>query len=245
MSAVLTDGVLVVGDSPLSDDIRIYRQPGPTDAPVYTVEIGPLDGRRPTRMWMFPAHQVKSVLVRAGPGNDVVDLGAATFPLPRSIEFGPVSVPTRIDGGIGDDRMYGGTSRDLVSDRFGNDRVEGGDGDDWINGGWGNDFLSGGRGNDYVSGSYGNDYVHGDDGDDRLNGGPGNDHVGFNAVGPLNSEPGNDILFGGSGEDWMVGGSGRDRIFGGTGKDRWSLEDDDSEMRDRTPDEPKDVPAGV
>src|SRR5688500_1076027 len=81
LSATLVDGTVVVLGTPMSDDIRVYRRPGPSDAPVYAVEIGPLDGRRPTQVWEFPLRQVNSVLVRAGSGDDLVDLVAATFTL--------------------------------------------------------------------------------------------------------------------------------------------------------------------
>jgi uncharacterized delta-60 repeat protein len=105
--------------------------------------------------------------------------------------------------------------------------------------------LNGGFGDDVIVGGAGDDDLRGDDGNDHLTGGAGNDHVGFNAVGPLNSEPGDDILFGGAGEDWMVGGHGTDQIYGGADGDHWSLEDQDSEMLDRTSEEPKDIAAGV
>ena len=244
LSATLVNGLLVVTGSSRPDQILMFREPGLNDAPVYTVVIQD-DTTRPVYQASFPLGQVRAVAVRAGAGDDVVDLAVATFALPAVTGYGPVSVPSRIDGGLDDDVIHGGTSRDMVVDVFGDDRVFGHDGDDWLNGGRGDDFLSGGGGNDFVFGSAGNDTVHGDEGNDRLDGGAGNDHVGRNGVGPMVSEPGDDILFGGSGEDWMVGGSGRDRIFGGPGRDHFSLEDAESEKLDRTPDEPNDVPLSV
>ena len=242
LSATLESGVLLVEGTSASDAIRVYRMPGPTDAPAYAVEIGPVNGKGPTFFWMFPASQVASVVVRAGGGNDVVDLATATFALPAVVGYGPVTVPARADGGLGDDAIYGGLARNFLFGSFGNDQINGGPGDDWIDGGWGDDHLDGGPGRDYVSGGFGNDSVYGGEGDDRLYGGPGNDHVGYNGVGPTVSEPGNDLLVGGTGEDWMVGGQGTDRIYGGPGRDHFSLEDAEPEKRDRTPDEPNDVP---
>ena len=245
LSATLTAGVLSVEGTAAADDIRVYfyrSEPG-ADAK-YVVEVGPRFTKPPTRFWEFPAEDVRSVAVRAGAGDDVVDLAAATIPIPLGAfaDIGPVRVPTRVDAGLGGDVVYGGASRDMIFGGFGDDDVFGGAGDDWLDGGWGNDDLSGGNGNDYVSGSLGNDNVYGDVGNDRLTGGPGNDHVGRNGVGPMASEPGNDLLIGGTGEDWMVGGEGKDLIFGGPGRDHFSLEDAESEKLDRTPDEPNDVP---
>ena len=262
LSATLVDGTLTVLGTPLWDDIRVYRRPGPTDAPVYAVEIGPRDGRRPTLTWEFPLQDVRSVVVRSGSGDDVVDLGAATFPLPRSTEYGPLTVPSRVDSGIGNDRVYGGTSRDMIVDPFGNERIEGGQGDDWINAGWGrdvvhggiggdivfggtgNDFLEGGPGDDRLYGGSGDDVVHGDGGNDRLYGGAGNDWLGKIPFGPVIAEQGDDFLDGGDGVDRLLGGAGTDRMFGGPGRDVWLQgwspveQDAESERVDRTPDEP-------
>ena len=240
LSVGVVDGTLVVVGSAGPDRIRLYDDV--TDkGPVIVVIVERLLIGGAPEVHEVPSEGVRSVLVRAGAGDDEVDL----FDAPTGPTSGPVSLPSRIDAGLGDDRVFGGRGRDFVVGGFGKDRIHGNDGGDWLDGGWGNDFLDGGRGNDYVFGSYGDDTVRGGEGDDRLSGGPGNDHVGFNGIGPLASEPGDDVLFGGSGEDWMVGGVGKDRISGGTGRDHWSLEDDDSEMLDRTPDEPKDVPIGV
>jgi Ca2+-binding RTX toxin-like protein len=240
LSANVVNGTLVVVGTNGPDRIAMWEDVGPKGP----VIVGYVDAQlfgRPPETFEVPAESVHSILVRAGAGADTVDL----FDAPVGPTSGPISIPCRIDAGLGNDVVTGSDVRDVIVGGFGNDRIDGNRGNDWIDGGWGNDDLRGGEGNDYVSGGYGDDIVTGDEGDDRLFGGAGNDHVGFNASGPLNSEPGNDILSGGPGEDWMVGGKGKDRIFGGTGRDHFSLEDDDSEMIDRTPDEPKDVPVGV
>jgi Ca2+-binding RTX toxin-like protein len=239
-SATVVDGMLVVVGTNGPDRIVMWEDEGAT-GPVIVGFVDALLFGRPPETFEVPAEGVRSILVRALAGNDTVDL----FDAPVGPSSNSTSLPSRIDAGLGKDVVTGGVGRDVIFGGFGNDRINGGRGNDWIDGGWGNDELHGGDGNDYVSGSYGDDDVTGDEGDDRLSGGAGNDHVGFNAVGPLVSEPGNDVLSGGPGEDWMVGGAGKDRIYGGTGRDHFSLEDDDSEMLDRTPDEPKDVPQGV
>jgi Ca2+-binding RTX toxin-like protein len=242
LSASLQGDVLYVEGSPLSDSILIRQEPGPTDAPAYAVEIGPNDGsKRPTEFWQFPAKSVGSILVRAGSGNDLVDMAIATYAAPAVVGFAPVAVPTRVDAGLGDDQVYGGTSRDYVYGSFGKDQIFGGGGNDFLVGGWGDDILRGGQGDDFVSGGIGDDAVGGDEGNDRLFGGAGNDFLGSLGFGPRPTEPGNDLLFGGPGEDRLVGGEGNDRLFGGSGRDHFSRADDPSEMLDRTPDEPIDI----
>ena len=273
LSAVLQDGVLSVNGTAMSDDIRVYFYRGEPAAPaVYVVEIGPIDGERPTRTWEFPAADVRLVVVRAGGGNDVVDLGVATFPVPMNLftDVGPVAVPTRVDGGVGNDRMYGGTNRDMIIDLFGDDVIAGLAGHDWINAGWGNDTVYGNTGNDYLLGGPGTDTLVGQDGDDsiwggsgddvltgdfgndRLFGGAGNDRLGRLPVGPLAGEVGNDFMDGGDGTDRIFGGVGTDRLFGGPGRDVWlegwspAEKDTPAERVDRTPDEPVEmIPATV
>jgi Ca2+-binding RTX toxin-like protein len=244
LDATLANGVLTVEGTAASDDIVVYlfrAEPG-ADA-VYDVEVGPIGGERPTRFWQFPAADVKSVAVRAGGGDDVVDLAAATIAAPANplSEISPVPVPARIDGGLGNDTIYGGESRDTVTGGFGNDRIEGRGGDDLLLGGYGNDRIHGGDGNDLVLAGPGDDSISGDQGDDRLFGESGNDWLGAFSEGP-SDEPGNDLLVGGPGEDSLMGGSGDDRLFGGSGRDRFFFSDRPSEMIDRTPDERVDAP---
>ena len=242
LDATLANGVLLVEGTGLSDDIVVYfYRADPGAEAFYNVEIGPVNGERPTRLWQFPAAEVKSVVVRAGAGDDVVDLSAPYAPGNILTEVGPVAVPARVDGGLGSDTITGGTARDFLYGSFGNDQINGGPGDDWIDGGWGNDVLHGNAGNDFVYGAAGNDVVGGDEGNDRLFGGSGDDFLGSLGFGPRPTEPGNDILVGGAGENRLVGGEGKDSLFGGTGRDHFSRADDESEMLDRTPDEPIDI----
>ena len=235
LSVSLENGVLTVLGTPEAETITVYYARMGTSEEY--VVAGSAGGGR------FPAADVRVVAVRAFGGDDSVDLAIADVVFPAAIGFfGPVLVPARVDGGLGDDVIYGGASRDMISAGFGNDRVLGTEGDDWLDGGWGNDVLTGGDGNDYVSGGLGNDVVAGSAGDDRLNGGPGDDHVGARdgMPGSPDVEVGNDLLIGGAGEDRLAGGPGDDRIFGGTGRDHFSRIDQPSEWLDKTPDEPVD-----
>ena len=53
-----------------------------------------------------------------------------------------------INGGSGDDAIYGEQGRDILNGGGGDDEIYGGEGEDTINGGEGDDWLDGGPGND-------------------------------------------------------------------------------------------------
>ncbi|UDN27762.1 Ig-like domain-containing protein [Aeromonas caviae] len=73
------------------------------------------------------------------------------------------------------------------------------------------DTLLGGDGNDILFGQGGDDFLYGGAGNDTLFGGSGN--------GTLYGESGNDRLYGGSGNDTLYGGTGNDILSGGLGND--------------------------
>ena len=114
-----------------------------------------------------------------------------------------IGFAARINGGAGDDQIYGG---DLGNDLFGgtgNDYLIGGKLDDWLFGGDGNDILvaSGGLG-DMLDGGAGNDTLLGDNSEDWMIGGAGDDVLrGFDGM---------DVLEGGAGRDLLQGGEGGD-----------------------------------
>ncbi len=76
--------------------------------------------------------------IRAGGGDDVVDLSSST------LAYGDVV----IRGGDGDDVLWSGGGNDLLFGDAGADVILGGDGNDFLNGGSGADRLAGGRGDD-------------------------------------------------------------------------------------------------
>ncbi|MCV6590739.1 MAG: prepilin-type N-terminal cleavage/methylation domain-containing protein [Marinobacterium sp.] len=130
-------------------------------------------------------------------------------------------------GSDGNDTMQGDNNSsdpdDIINGGRGNDVLFGGDGDDWIYGGPGNDDLYGEAGDDVLSGGSGNDDMcdrrgrrnsansGGGPGDDLVWGGSGNDHLCGNA--------GDDILVGGTGNDWLYGNEDSDILIGGPGND--------------------------
>ncbi|WP_460021546.1 hypothetical protein [Magnetospira thiophila] len=146
-----------------------------------------------------------------------------------------------IDGGAGNDTIFGTALADT------------------IRGGTGNDILSGGGGNDVflVSGTnQGNDRIEGGAGDDTILGGSGNDVIGvdqdldvsdsievIDGGAGINSIRGSwrhnqmdfsqtelrqiDLIDGGSGNDTITGSAGADTIQGGAGEDILSGGDGD------------------
>ena len=122
-----------------------------------------------------------------------------------------------IDGGDGDDLIWGAGRDDALYGGAGNDRIWGDDevvdlaaafhGNDLLDGGSGNDQLSGQGGNDELYGGTGNDVLVGDDTATRLAG----EHHGDDY---LDGEDGNDELQGQGGADALFGGAGNDVLFG-------------------------------
>jgi Ca2+-binding RTX toxin-like protein len=68
-----------------------------------------------------------------------------------------------LNGGPGDDTLWGGNGNDILNGGAGNDILWGKDGDDILNGGAGNDTLWGGNGYDILNGGTGNDILRGGD----------------------------------------------------------------------------------
>ena len=138
-----------------------------------------------------------------------------------------------IIGHAGDDEIRGGNGLDSINAGDGDDRVLGGSDADIINGGDGNDSLSGGSGNDRINGQDGNDQIRGQLGDDILTGGDDADRLyGGRDNDTLRGDRGNDELLGGSGDDILVGvlptdpfpgRTEQDELTGGSGSDRFVL----------------------
>jgi Ca2+-binding RTX toxin-like protein len=116
-----------------------------------------------------------------------------------------------IDGSGGNDIVDGGEGNDDITTEDGNDSIVGNTGDDQIDSGAGLDTIFGGDGNDTAFGGDGNDTLYGDNGDntDTLN--AGNDY--------LDGQRGDDVILGETGTDTLIGGLGSDFISGGDGDD--------------------------
>jgi Ca2+-binding RTX toxin-like protein len=134
-----------------------------------------------------------------------------------------------IDGGAGNDAIFGdqcgekarrlfgvsaGDGNDTLLGNTGNDQLFGSGGDDWLRGGPGKDALGGGSGNDRLEGDAGTDVLDGGKGDDRVYGGADADW--------LIGRSGNDRISGGDGRDKLEGGSGKDSLTGGKGRNSYA-----------------------
>lgn len=110
-----------------------------------------------------------------------------------------------------------------------NDIINGGNGNDTIYGQQGDDVISGGYGDDILHGGEGNDVINGGEGDDILYGGKGNDHLkGAGGDDSLYGGKGNDILEAGYEDDIVMdGGEGLDRYLGSEGNDTMYFDQED------------------
>ena len=130
--------------------------------------------------------------IEGGAGNDVIDLTSSLY----------AYTDVTIDGGDGNDALWGSSGNDVLLGSGGNDDLFGGAGQDYLMGGGGNDTLNGDRGNDLLEGDEGNDAL--------------TDSFGNNL---LYAKDGNDSLAGGVGNEAFIGGKGNDTITTGTGAD--------------------------
>lgn len=116
-----------------------------------------------------------------------------------------------VDGGTGDDTIYGGDD---------DDSLHGGTGYDEIYGGIDEDTISGGRQSDSMYGEEGDDLIFGYNHDDSLNGGEGVSTPPLDGdTDYLSGGEGDDTLYGGSQDDTLSGGEGADVMFGGEDED--------------------------
>jgi RTX calcium-binding nonapeptide repeat (4 copies) len=97
------------------------------------------------------------------PAADVTDVHAIVGDESDIVRM-KVAIPTVVEAGPGDDRVYGGRAADDIDGGPGNDTLVGGDGDDTLRGGPGNDSLTGGKGTDTYSGDEDDDTIRSRDG---------------------------------------------------------------------------------
>ena len=207
--------VSTVTKAEVADDIKL--RPGAT-AGSYVAGWRPAGSTAAYQETTFAVPvDVDAVWVRAGGGNDRVEIDPA------------VLTSIYVDGGAGNDTIFGGGGADILYGAAGHDTVDGRGGNDLVFGDGdvdtpavqvpvapaaeGNDVLTGGDGIDVVYGGGGADRVLGGAGSDFLHGGAGADVLwaGDDVFG--------DSMFGDAGADYLVGGPGRDDMHGGDDND--------------------------
>lgn len=116
-------------------------------------------------------------VIHGGSGDDIINGGpgiaTATDQLYGDagndiIKVGPGDTGAMLDGGAGNDQLYGGLAANVMN---------GGDGNDYLSGGGGHDVMHGGAGDDTLKAGTAASQLYGDAGNDRLIGGSGNDYL--------------------------------------------------------------------
>ena len=169
--------------------------------------------------------------------DDALEIGgassnwASTNADPNVPETANFKALNYVNGGFGDDTIFGSSLVDRLEGSDGEDGIYGRGGDDFLNGNFGTDTLAGGAGDDYMVGGAsserdvmygqgGNDNMNGNGGDDYMDGGSGNDEMrGGDGADDIYGKEGNDQLFGGAGDDLLHGGTGTNEMTGGLGAD--------------------------
>ena len=196
-SATLSGTALLVSGSAGNDTIQVSMSYGPLFNIINVYENGVGTGS-------FFASSVGSISVYGNAGNDTIAIGSGVM-------------GSYVNGGDGNDNLYGGQGADTLDGWNGDDYVSGGDGGDILYGWYGRDYIVGGNGNDSLRGEYDNDRLFGGNGSDVLTGGSGDDE--------LCGDNDNDNCYGDAGSDTVTGGAGADNLYGGDGNDFFSAAD--------------------
>jgi len=99
---------------------------------------------------------VKAIRIVGGDKDDFVQVSSK------------ITIPVRITGGEGNDRLIGGSGRDIIEGGAGNDTIYGGAGKDVLNGNSGIDRIYGGTGGDILRGAKSADVLRGESGNDAF-----------------------------------------------------------------------------
>ncbi|MDB5322150.1 MAG: hypothetical protein JWN40_3781 [Phycisphaerales bacterium] len=145
-SATLSGGILTIAGDSAANTINVTLNA----AGNYRVVVG----TQINQTFSFSA--VSSIIIQAGAGNDIVTIGNG------------ITIAAEIHGAEGNDIVQGGGGNDMIFGEAGTNILEGNAGDDVVVGGAGTDIISGGNGRDILIGGLGSDLITGDNGDDIL-----------------------------------------------------------------------------
>jgi len=193
--AYLSGATLFVDGSTLADNIDLTH----TEDSI-VVERG-------NQMRLFDATVVTALYIHSYGGDDTI--------------INETTLPSTMDGGDGNDQIFGGSVADRIYGGTGDDEIWGGDGPDSIWGLDGSDSLYGNGGSDRIEGGAQPDHIRGNGGRDKLYGNGGNDRIYGGASGDyISGQDGFDQLWGEGGDDRLYGDDGsNDTLSGGAGND--------------------------
>lgn len=167
-------------------------------------------------------------VVKGGDGADWLN-GGGRHDGDTYVAAGLADGDDTIDGGAGNDHIWGNSAGTAQGGLDGNDQISAGSGSDYANGNAGADTIYGGDGSDRLYGGGGDDLLYGDAGNDHLNGNKGDDRIdGGGDNDDLFGGQGNDQLSGGTGDDILHGDAGYDRLTGGAGIDVFAFRGPDA-----------------
>jgi Ca2+-binding RTX toxin-like protein len=166
-STAVANGTLTINGTSGDDTVSLRLGVDPTQL---LVDLG--DGTGPRS---FARATFTNISAFLGRGDDTFTVTSAN---------GAVTIPTTVDGGLGNDTITGGAADDLLIGGLGDDTILGGDGNDLIFGDGGTDTVDGQRGTDTEILGTGHDvatWLPGE-GNDTIDGGSGNDALVFNGA---------------------------------------------------------------
>jgi Ca2+-binding RTX toxin-like protein len=143
-----------------------------------------------------------TIIVYGGLGNDEINGGSDKIKVFGEDGHDRIVARGYLDGGDGNDTIYGSNATDYIFGGNGHDHLDGRSGKDYVFGDGGNDYLRGGKGNDYLFGGKGEDTLEGFEGNDRIYGNGGFDRI--------SGGDDDDTLYGGSKDDLINGDGGTD-----------------------------------
>ena len=192
------------------DDVKVQRIVGDfggdNDALVVEGNLTQVDGITPITFDIKGG--TGDDVLRGAQGDDIIDGGAGNDRIEGmdgndilySDQFGPIDGPSNvvdyIDGGSGNDLIFGAAGRDVVRGQGGRDIIHGRGGRDNLFGGAGNDDIFGGSEDDYLIGGGDDDFIDGEAGNDLIVGEGGADRLYGNRFGSSDFNE-NDYIFGG------------------------------------------------
>ncbi|PAX54311.1 glycerophosphodiester phosphodiesterase [Brunnivagina elsteri CCALA 953] len=132
---------------------------------------------------------------------------------------------TQINGGNGDDVLYGSAIAEFFNAGEGNNIIYGSEGNNIFIAGGGNDIAYGGAANDVFFLGNGNNTIYAGEGKNRISVGSGNNLV-YAGAGDdiIFTGAGDDLIYAAEGNNTISAGIGNDTVYTGSGSDKFILD---------------------